>query len=82
MKNFVACLSFKVSSISKELSDDLGQPVNCISLSNHGRFVLVSCLDSSLGLLDRMDESIVKIVLLLVWFAELVVNYYKNIRGV
>nr|KAJ0186112.1 hypothetical protein LSAT_V11C900491210 [Lactuca sativa] len=72
--------TFDIQIVSIELSNDLGQPVNCISLSNDGRCVLASCLDSSLRLLDRMDESILKIVLLLVWFAELVVNYYKNIR--
>lgn len=31
----------------REISDDLGQPVNCISLSNDGNCVLASCLDSS-----------------------------------
>ncbi|KAL6558919.1 hypothetical protein OROMI_019269 [Orobanche minor] len=36
-----------------EISDNLGQPVNCISLSNDGNCVLASCLDSTLRLLDR-----------------------------
>ncbi|XP_052623862.1 uncharacterized protein LOC128129282 [Lactuca sativa] len=54
----IACLSFKVSSVSRELSDDLGQPANCISLSNDGRFVLASCLDSSLRLLDRTSSEL------------------------
>lgn len=39
--------------IGREISDDLGQPVNCISLSNDGNCVLASCLDSTLRLLDR-----------------------------
>ncbi|GJV64899.1 WD repeat domain-containing protein 83, partial [Tanacetum coccineum] len=39
--------------MGRELSDDLGQPVNCISLSNDGNCVLASCLDSTLRLLDR-----------------------------
>ncbi|XP_057531004.1 uncharacterized protein LOC130809303 isoform X2 [Amaranthus tricolor] len=39
--------------IGRELSDYLGQPVNCISLSNDGNCVLASCLDSTLRLLDR-----------------------------
>ncbi|TXG60489.1 hypothetical protein EZV62_015062 [Acer yangbiense] len=39
--------------IGRELSDDLGQPVNCISLSNDGNCILASCLDSTLRLLDR-----------------------------
>ena len=38
---------------NRELSDYLGQPVNCISLSNDGNCVLASCLDSTLRLLDR-----------------------------
>ncbi|CAI9295622.1 unnamed protein product [Lactuca saligna] len=50
---FNAHLSFKVSSISRELSDDLGQPANCISLLNDGKCVLASYLDSSLRLLDN-----------------------------
>ncbi|KAL2928454.1 WD repeat domain-containing protein 83 [Bienertia sinuspersici] len=37
----------------RELSDNLGQPVNCISLSNDGNCLLASCLDSTLRLLDR-----------------------------
>ncbi|KAK4411595.1 WD repeat domain-containing protein 83 [Sesamum angolense] len=40
-------------SLFREISDDLGQPVNCISLSNDGNCVLASCLDSTLRLLDR-----------------------------
>ncbi|GFZ14644.1 transducin/WD40 repeat-like superfamily protein [Actinidia rufa] len=39
--------------IGREISDDLGQPVNCISLSNDGNCILASCLDSTLRLLDR-----------------------------
>ncbi|CAA6663787.1 unnamed protein product [Spirodela intermedia] len=39
--------------IGRELVDDLGQPVNCISLSNDGNCVLAGCLDSTLRLLDR-----------------------------
>lgn len=37
----------------REISDDLGQPVNCISMSNDGNCVLASCLDSTLRLVDR-----------------------------
>ncbi|GAY60249.1 hypothetical protein CUMW_200490 [Citrus unshiu] len=39
--------------VGRELSDDLGQPVNCISMSNDGNCILASCLDSTLRLLDR-----------------------------
>ncbi|KAK8985122.1 hypothetical protein V6N11_076812 [Hibiscus sabdariffa] len=39
--------------IGREISDDLGQPVNCISMSNDGNCILASCLDSSIRLLDR-----------------------------
>ncbi|XP_074269352.1 uncharacterized protein LOC141592536 [Silene latifolia] len=39
--------------IGRELSDVLGQPVNCISLSNDGNCILASCLDSTLRFLDR-----------------------------
>ncbi|CAH1452739.1 unnamed protein product [Lactuca virosa] len=42
--------------IGRELFDDLGQPVNCIYLSNDGNYVLASCLDSTLRLLDRTSE--------------------------
>lgn len=35
------------------MSDNLGQPVNCISISNDGNCVLAGCLDSTLRLLDR-----------------------------
>ncbi|KAG5534120.1 hypothetical protein RHGRI_022307 [Rhododendron griersonianum] len=40
--------------IGREISDDLGQPVNCIALSNDGNCILASCLDSTLRLLDRL----------------------------
>ncbi|KAL1824867.1 hypothetical protein ACET3Z_011645 [Daucus carota] len=39
--------------IGREISDDLGQPVNCITLSHDGNCVLASCLDSTLRLMDR-----------------------------
>lgn len=39
--------------IGRELVDNLGQPVNCISLSNDGNCALACCLDSTLRLLDR-----------------------------
>lgn len=39
--------------VSREISDNLGQPVNCIALSNDGNCILASCLDSTLRLLDR-----------------------------
>ncbi|RYR31612.1 hypothetical protein Ahy_B01g056444 [Arachis hypogaea] len=38
---------------SRETSDNLGQPVNCISMSNDGNCILAGCLDSTLRLLDR-----------------------------
>ncbi|XP_039037206.1 WD repeat domain-containing protein 83-like [Hibiscus syriacus] len=37
----------------EEISDDLGQPVNCFSMSNDGNCILASCLDSRIRLLDR-----------------------------
>ncbi|KAL9662300.1 hypothetical protein QQ045_027133 [Rhodiola kirilowii] len=37
----------------RELSDSLGEPVNCIALSNDGNCLLASCLDSTLRLIDR-----------------------------
>ncbi|XP_048233448.1 WD repeat domain-containing protein 83 isoform X3 [Ricinus communis] len=39
--------------IGREIVDDFGQPVNCISMSNDGNCILASCLDSTLRLLDR-----------------------------
>ena len=39
--------------IGRETSDNLGQPVNCISMSNDGNCILAGCLDSTLRLLDR-----------------------------
>ncbi|KAJ1398573.1 WD40/YVTN repeat-like-containing domain superfamily [Sesbania bispinosa] len=39
--------------IGREISDNLGQPVNCISMSNDGNCILAGCLDSTLRLLDR-----------------------------
>ncbi|CAH9098383.1 unnamed protein product [Cuscuta epithymum] len=39
--------------MGRELSDSLGQPINCISLSNDGNCILASCLDSTLRLVDR-----------------------------
>lgn len=65
--SFSTCFLKKLSQISwahflimffllyttRELSDDLGQPVNCISMSNDGNCILASCLDSTLRLLDR-----------------------------
>ncbi|XP_057971824.1 uncharacterized protein LOC131160307 [Malania oleifera] len=39
--------------IGRETSDILGEPVNCISMSNDGNCILASCLDSTLRLLDR-----------------------------
>lgn len=41
----------------REVSDDFGQPVNCITLSNDGNCILASCLDSTLRLLDRFALS-------------------------
>lgn len=37
----------------RETSDNLGQPVNCVSMSNDGNCILAGCLDSTLRLLDR-----------------------------
>lgn len=39
--------------VCREISDHLGQPVNCISLSNDENCVLANCLDSTLRLLDK-----------------------------
>lgn len=38
---------------TREISDNLGQPVNCVSMSNDGNCILAGCLDSTLRLLDR-----------------------------
>lgn len=38
---------------TREISEDLGQPVNCISMSNDGNCILAGCLDSTVRLLDR-----------------------------
>ncbi|KAL9252884.1 WD repeat domain-containing protein [Drosera capensis] len=46
--------------IGREISDDLGQPVNCISLSNDGNCILASCLDSTLRLLDRSSGELLQ----------------------
>nr|CAD1836819.1 unnamed protein product [Ananas comosus var. bracteatus] len=39
--------------MGREVVDNLGHPVNCISLSNDGNCILAGCLDSTLRLLDR-----------------------------
>lgn len=44
----------------REISDSLGQPVNCISLSNDGNCVLASCLDSTLRLMDRSSGELLQ----------------------
>ncbi|KAK9991222.1 hypothetical protein SO802_026207 [Lithocarpus litseifolius] len=46
--------------IGREISDDLGQPVNCISKSNDGNCILASCLDSTLHLLDRTSGELLQ----------------------
>ncbi|XWS44797.1 hypothetical protein CRYUN_Cryun15aG0079300 [Craigia yunnanensis] len=46
--------------IGKEISNDLGQPVNCISMSNDGNCILASCLDSTLCLLDRSTDELLQ----------------------
>ncbi|GMY33020.1 WD repeat domain-containing protein 83 [Fagus crenata] len=46
--------------IGRERSDNLGQPVNCISLSNDSNCVLASCLDSTLRLLDRLSGELLQ----------------------
>ncbi|XP_004249878.1 uncharacterized protein [Solanum lycopersicum] len=46
--------------VGREISDNLGQPVNCISLSNDGNCILASCLDSTLRLLDRSSGELLQ----------------------
>nr|POE55717.1 wd repeat domain-containing protein 83 [Quercus suber] len=46
--------------IGREISDNLGQPVNCISMSNDGNCILASCLDSTLRLLDRTSGELLQ----------------------
>ncbi|CAA3031199.1 WD repeat domain-containing 83 [Olea europaea subsp. europaea] len=46
--------------IGREISDNLGQPVNCISLSNDANCILASCLDSTLRLLDRSSGELLQ----------------------
>ncbi|PRQ49247.1 putative transcription factor WD40-like family [Rosa chinensis] len=46
--------------MGRELSDDLGQPVNCISMSNDGNCILASCLDSTIRLLDRSSAELLQ----------------------
>ncbi|KAE8721951.1 hypothetical protein F3Y22_tig00014773pilonHSYRG00058 [Hibiscus syriacus] len=46
--------------IGREISDDLEQPVNCISMSNDGNCILASCLDSSIRLLDRFTGELLQ----------------------
>lgn len=46
-------MMFSNDVLHRELSDDLGQPVNCISMSNDGNCILASCLDSTIRLIDR-----------------------------
>ena len=75
----------------REISDNLGQPVNCITLSNDGNCILASCLDSTLRLLDRLILlllllfsicvlSALPALLLVLFMADLLVNYCKNIE--
>jgi mitogen-activated protein kinase organizer 1 len=47
--------------IGREMSDNLGQPVNCISISNDGNCVLAGCLDSTLRLLDRTTGELLQV---------------------
>ncbi|KAH0775962.1 hypothetical protein KY290_007373 [Solanum tuberosum] len=46
--------------VGREISDNFGQPVNCISLSNDGNCILASCLDSTLRLLDRSSGELLQ----------------------
>ncbi|OVA00249.1 WD40 repeat [Macleaya cordata] len=46
--------------LGREISDNLGQPVNCISMSNDGNCILASCLDSTLRLLDRTSGELLQ----------------------
>ncbi|KMZ64364.1 WD-repeat protein [Zostera marina] len=46
--------------IGRELTDDLGHPVNCISLSNDGNCILASCLDSTIRLMDRSSGELLQ----------------------
>lgn len=73
LENFIAACSIeiclKISTnvsflLSREISDDLGQPVNCISMSNDGNCILASCLDSTLRLLDRYILNIIRNVII------------------
>lgn len=43
---------------TREISDKLGQPVNCVSMSNDDNCILAGCLDSTLRLLDRYVSNI------------------------
>jgi len=38
---------------NRETVDNLGHPVNCISLSNDNNCLLANCLDSTVRLLDK-----------------------------
>lgn len=77
--------------LSREISDDLGQPVNCISMSNDGNCILASCLDSTLRLLDRYvsyllmetyNRCLFLLILLAFLLTDLQVNYYRNTRAI
>ncbi|CAI9109119.1 OLC1v1008876C1 [Oldenlandia corymbosa var. corymbosa] len=46
--------------MGREISDNLWQPVNCISLSNDGNCILASCLDSGIRLLDRSSGEVLQ----------------------
>ncbi|KAL8139178.1 hypothetical protein V2J09_005179 [Rumex salicifolius] len=46
--------------IGREISDNLGSPVNCISLSNDTNCILANCLDSTLRLLDRSSGELLQ----------------------
>ncbi|CAH8323205.1 unnamed protein product [Eruca vesicaria subsp. sativa] len=48
--------------LGREMSDNLGQLVNFISISNDGNCVLAGCLDSTLRLLDRTTGSYSKTI--------------------
>jgi len=75
--------------LTREISDNLGQPVNCVSMSNDGNCILAGCLDSTLRLLDRYVCDILGKVTIGLYSCKLhsiffvtgpLVNCYKNIK--
>ncbi|KAF8693375.1 hypothetical protein HU200_038765 [Digitaria exilis] len=46
--------------MGRETVDNLGHPVNCISLSNDGNCLLANCLDSTVRLLDKSSGELLQ----------------------